>query len=423
MEQFNTGNDKSNVYNLANLWGWTSKQEPQSVVGLLQRYNRLALCGPGKSCKTSAAIQLSVAIAEGKEWLGWQCQQGKVLYINLDNDELNTIGHFKKVYDGLGIPADHLANITIHTLKGEKIISFGAFMDSVIGLAAGEQYMLVVIDPIDYLIDFDKGDPYQLITFDQELNRLVRVLGCSLVYTHSVQREVKGNKEMKKAVSNSRLLRLCDAYIEWIELEPTSNLSWTIRNNELVELYARELLQIDPDYYNENVFDALTETYSWKAADLEPHIKRVLTNEQQEALQVKANQLATRLDHRTAWRTIIVTKNFPPIKDREYWFDYPTHLKSDNQALSDLEPGLSLPLWKKGERSRKPKESKIHERAKKLKAAIEQFKDDNQESPTIDDIAAILGKTPRTVRNWLNEAKNEYVVSSGKIFTLDEMRA
>ncbi|WP_086351153.1 AAA family ATPase [Candidatus Enterococcus clewellii] len=416
MEQFNTGAANQPQNSLLSLWDRLPVSQPHLVTGLLKKFNIMALCGPSKSCKTSAAIQLSAAVAEGNKWLGWQCQHGKVLYINLDNDEISTMSHFKKVYSGLNMAADHLANITIHTLKGEKFLSFGSFVDSIIEFVANEQYTLVVIDPIDYLIDLDKGDPYQLITFDQELNRLVKTFGCSLVYTHSVQREVKGNKEMKKIISTSSLLRLCDAYIELVELEPTSSLSWSVRNSELVQLYGSELLHFYPAYYDENISEALPELFNWHYSDFEPHIDRIFTEEQKEALKEKADHLAERLDHRTAWRTIIITKDFPPIKDREYWFDYPIHKSDDSNLLSDLEPGHSLPLWKTGERSRKPKESKVNERAEKLKAAVEQFNDANQAPPSINDIAAILDKSPRTIRNWVNEFENDYIIKGGIVF-------
>lgn len=58
----------------------------------------MLLAGASKAGKSFALIQLCIAIAEGKQWLGFDCAQGRVLYVNLELDRASCLHRFKEVY-------------------------------------------------------------------------------------------------------------------------------------------------------------------------------------------------------------------------------------------------------------------------------------------------------------------------------------
>ena len=49
-------------------------------------------------------MELCIALAEGKPWLGFPCKKGRVLYVNLEIDPASAINRFLKIYDALSLP-------------------------------------------------------------------------------------------------------------------------------------------------------------------------------------------------------------------------------------------------------------------------------------------------------------------------------
>ena len=104
------------------------------------------MAGPSKAGKSFALIELTIAIAEGAKWLGWQCTQGHVLYVNLELDRASALHRFKDVYTALGIRPNHLHNIDIWNLRG-KSVPMDKLAPKLIRRAQKKGYIAVIIDP------------------------------------------------------------------------------------------------------------------------------------------------------------------------------------------------------------------------------------------------------------------------------------
>lgn len=92
------------------------------ITGVLRKGHKMLLAGPSKAGKSFALIELCIAIAEGRPWLGrFSCAQGKVLYINLELDRASCLHRFKDVYTALGLPPQNLRNIDIWNLRGASV--------------------------------------------------------------------------------------------------------------------------------------------------------------------------------------------------------------------------------------------------------------------------------------------------------------
>ena len=60
-------------------------EEPaQLVSGMLHKGSMLIIGGGSKGRKTWAFMHLAVCVSEGKNWWGWHCNKGRVLYLNFE---------------------------------------------------------------------------------------------------------------------------------------------------------------------------------------------------------------------------------------------------------------------------------------------------------------------------------------------------
>jgi hypothetical protein len=84
---------------------------PELVEGVLRRGHKMLLAGPSKAGKSYALIQLALAIAEGREWLGRRCARGRVLYVNLEIDPPSFAHRVAEVYAALGWPPGHVGDL------------------------------------------------------------------------------------------------------------------------------------------------------------------------------------------------------------------------------------------------------------------------------------------------------------------------
>ena len=88
------------------------------ISGVLRQGHKMLLAGPSKAGKSFALIELCIAIAEGKTWLGrFSCAQGRVLYINLELDRPSCLHRFKDVYTAMGLAPDNLRNIDMEMVR------------------------------------------------------------------------------------------------------------------------------------------------------------------------------------------------------------------------------------------------------------------------------------------------------------------
>ena len=120
---------------------------PPLIDGVLRQGHKMLLAGPSKAGKSFALIELCIAIAEGKTWFGWNCAQGKILYVNLELDRASCLHRFKDVYKALGFTPHNLHNIDIWNLRG-KSVPMDNLAPKLIRRAKQKGYIAVIIDPI-----------------------------------------------------------------------------------------------------------------------------------------------------------------------------------------------------------------------------------------------------------------------------------
>lgn len=200
-------------------------KEPQLINELLRRCQKMMIAAPSKSFKTSLAIYLAISIAEGKQWLGHDCMQGKVLYVNLNETANMLYAKFSDVYSALGWEMSNTKEILVHSLPG-KHENLAAFFNQIKEVAKGEGYKMIIFDSIDYILDIQQ--PGASIYINQALDDLCKQLGVCTVFTTSRQTNEDTNADS--------LYSLCDTTFEFIITKSTKN---KINKKYRCEVYSR----------------------------------------------------------------------------------------------------------------------------------------------------------------------------------------
>ena len=223
--------DLPDTENLAADWEHLPPLADPLIFGVLRKGHKMLLAGPSKAGKSFALIELCIAIAEGKPWLGqFSCAQGKVLYINLELDRASCLHRFKDVYTAMGLPPEHLKNIDIWNLRGASV-PMDKLAPKLIRRAQKKGYMAVVLDPIYKVITGDENSADQMAKFCNQFDLVCRALDCAVIYCHHHSKGAQGGKRsMDRASGSGVFARDPDAMLDMTELTPTDTIREQLRN-------------------------------------------------------------------------------------------------------------------------------------------------------------------------------------------------
>lgn len=211
--------DFPEIENIADVWNDPPKLSPPLIEGVLRQGHKMLLAGPSKSGKSFALLELCIAIAEGKTWLGWKCAKGHVLYVNLELDKSSCMHRIHNVYAALGWQPDNIGNLDVWNLRG-KSVSMDKLAAPLIERAANRNYIAVVIDPIYKIIIGDENNATQMAKFCNYFDMVCTELGCSVIYCHHHSKGSQGAKRsMDRASGSGVFARDPDALLDLIELE------------------------------------------------------------------------------------------------------------------------------------------------------------------------------------------------------------
>lgn len=402
--------------NLTETWDNPPPLAPALIDGVLRQGHKMLVAGPSKAGKSFALIELCIAIAEGANWLGWQCAQGKVLYVNLELDRASCLHRFREVYQALGLPPRNIDKIDIWNLRG-KTVPMDKLAPKLIRRAAKKGYIAVIIDPIYKVLTGDENSADQMAHFTNQFDKIATELGASVIYCHHHSKGAQGGKRsMDRASGSGVFARDPDALIDLVELELTNALIKQEENKAICDVYKKLIAKHNWDYYNENVSqdDVLS------ANTMEEHARKAIPDhiaKAQEAIR-KAVQYVRR---RTAWRVEGTLREYPKFEPLNIWFDYPIHRVDDVGSLKDLHPHGEEP-WKKAADKRKESAEK-ERRTKKAQFENAVANSNFGDPPTVKDVVEWFAKagkevSERTVRDWIK--RYGYTLRDGVIVKLDD---
>ena len=333
-------------------------ETPEEVIqGVLRKGRKMLLSGPSKAAKSCLLMELGIAIAEGRPWLGFPCRKGKVLYVNLEIDKSTFYRRLIDMYDTLGIEHDKDdsnfdSDDPYPTTDDFKIWNLRGFSNSLDTLCKPISYIcreekidVLIIDPIYKVLTGDENNAGDIGQFCNQLDWIIDQTGCAVIFSHHHSKGAKGNRQVLDRSSGSGVFaRDPDTILDLIQLDPPKSVQE----------------QKGPLY--------------------------------------------------SAWRMEAVLREFPSRDPVNLWFHYPIH-ELDTEGLLDQAGASGTP------QSNLQKSSKFITREEREAAFHQAFNDLSKDGAPVK-VAAMAKKmkvTQQTVRNRYEELKDHYWLDSGLI--------
>lgn len=396
--------DLPDFEDMSDAWENMPELAPPLIENVLRQGHKMLLAGPSKAGKSFALIELAIAIAEGRKWLGWQCAKGKVLYVNLELDRASCLHRVRDVYSSLKIPSQHLHNLRIWNLRG-LTKPMDKLAPSLIWRAKRENFLAVIIDPIYKVITGDENSADQMAHFCNQFDKVCTALGCAVIYCHHHSKGSQGGKRsMDRASGSGVFARDPDALLDMTELTLTEDIIKQLKNNEACLVCADYLNKYAPDAArNASPDDLLSRSASMKLCCDN------LSRDSYEALKTALSASDEYVDQLTAWRMEGTLREFPKFSPKNLYFRYPVHEEDGVGVLKDLQADVELKSYQRGAKRGHERQS-ANAKAKsadKNAELINTFNAVNIDGHvTVTEIAEYIGVSEKTIRRRLSGSKD-----------------
>ena len=338
---------------------------PELIKGVLRESHKMLVAGPSKAGKSFLLMELCIAFAEGRSWMGFECEQCKVLYVNLEIDEATCEHRFIAIYEKLGFTKDnwHADNIQVLPLRGQAK-PLDDLVPQLIDAIKDQGYKAVIIDPIYKVITGDENNASDMGHFCNQFDRLCQALGCAVIYCHHHSKGAQGQKKAQDRASGSGVFaRDPDALIDIIEIEKSED---------------------EPMAFGESInVDS---------------------------------------QHGPAFRMDFSLREFASPKPVCMWFDYPCHVVDTagvlDGALADGEEETRE--MKAAKRQKKMSESRLID-AYAGRTVLHNPKLPADKGCPISVLAEEVGVTDRTLRNFFKEHTNNWRNDKGIVYYLGDL--
>ena len=341
------------------LWDNMPDLAPPLIEGILREGHKMLIAGPSKAGKSFALIQLCISIAEGRPWFGFDCTQGKVLYVNLELDRASCLHRFKDVYEALEQQPTNIGNISIWNLRG-KSLPMDQLAPKLIRRAQKRNYKAIIIDPIYKVITGDENSADQMANFCNQFDKVCTELKCAVIYCHHHSKgSQSGKRSMDRASGSGVFARDPDALLDLLELE--------------LENMNEDKLQDAP---------------------------------------IDTSQC-------TAWRMEGTLREYPKFKPVDLWFEYPIHKVDTNGflAMAQFDSPQSKGLDKMNKRKQAIKEKKKEQLVDAFNIAAAENGFNGRAD--IKRVAEIMEVSEMTVRRYLRETPI-FNIDKGELFKVDD---
>jgi len=196
---------------------------PELIGGILREGNKMIITGDSKAGKTCLSQNLAVCIAEGRPWLGkFKCEQGKVLYMNLEVEVASLYHRFIQLYDALDIKLSqaNASNIHLWNLRGYAL-PLDKLADKIIRRCRKQNYKAIVLDPLYKVQQGDENSAEAIIKFCNALDKIAHETGAAIIYDHHHPKGDSGSKKtIDRGAGSGVFARDADAIVDISNLDP-----------------------------------------------------------------------------------------------------------------------------------------------------------------------------------------------------------
>lgn len=388
------------------------------IEGILRQGHKMLLVGPSKSGKSFSLIELCIAIAEGTKWMGRQCKQGDVLYVNFELDRASCLHRFKDVYQTLGLTPNNANRIFVWNLRG-KTPALDQLVPKLIRRAEKKKYIAVVVDPIYKVITGDENSASEMAKFCNQFDKIADALGASVIYAHHHSKGAQGGKKsMDRASGSGVFARDPDALLDMIELDMNKEVKEHFINEARVEAMHAVLDKYVPKWRTYIYQTKKTDDHDFEA--MNDYCAEMLGFEQMNELQYLTELKVNEAKHITALQISGTLREFATFDPINCFFKYPVHFLDNGNLLKGCRPEGSKKK-SKFEKMNETNKKKQDENIELFLNAFEQLNHDGQ--VTVKELAEsglMMGKTYSAITNaiprWIkNGSLEEFEYAKGVI--------
>ena len=193
-------------------------EPPEAMIeGILRKGHKMLLAGPSKVGKSYLLQELCIALADGREWLGFKCRKSRVAYVNLEIDEYSCMNRVREIYAAMGSQLETEGNLSIMNLAGHTD-SLDKMSTDLISDIQYYGYELVVLDPAYKILMGDENNATEMSRFFGELDKICKKTGAAVILCHHHSKGYQGNKRsMDRASGSGVFARDPDAIVDLLE--------------------------------------------------------------------------------------------------------------------------------------------------------------------------------------------------------------
>ena len=388
------------------------KLSPELIKGLFRANQKMMLSGASKSGKSFMLIELALCLASGRPWLGYSCQECKVLYVNLEIAEASFLKRVDDVSAAIGLKrGEWNMNLKILNMRGFHT-TLEQMRGALIGAALDEEadtgvpYSAIILDPIYKISNGEENSAKDVGAFCSQLDIICRETGSAIIFSHHHSKGDQGYKSAQDRASGSGVFaRDADTMIDMIELEIDKDTYQAMKSYFACSYWIR-LLDEQYEGWREDVGeDTLTKSgelaalYQTKAKLTSKVISYM--NENIEA------DFQTTLKGKTPLRMEFTLREFASPEPMNCFFSHPVHVPDKDGVLAAADPVSHI----QGQKKEKVKEAKKN----KLVAFYETVCNLIVENgfTTYQDIHDVIGYSDDTIRRRLKEFEDEFETVKG----------
>lgn len=323
--------------NLSDVWSKMPPLAPPLIHGVLRQGHKMLISGASKAGKSFMQIEMAIALAEGIPWMGWECAQGKVVYVNFELDRASCLHRFKDVYQAMRVEPRNLSNIDIWNLRG-KAMQLDKLAPKLIRRAKKAKPLAIILDPIYKVLTGDENSAEQMAIFCNQFDRVCAEVECSVIYCHHHSKGAQGGKKaMDRASGSGVFARDPDAILDLIELP--------LKDSHFEYLKTKAACHAICKYMDANQLgwrnDLGPDEFMSKAALLD-YCRGATTPDSFKELEKAISEAEHHAEHISAWRIDCTLREFEKPAEQNVYFSWPIHVSDDSGALRDIRPEVEI---------------------------------------------------------------------------------
>lgn len=388
------------------------KLSPELIKGLFRANQKMMLSGASKSGKSFMLIELALCLASGKPWIGYECQECKVLYVNLEIAGSSFLKRVDDVSEAIGL--DRSAwnlNLKILNLRGFHT-TLESMRGALIGLALEEEaetgipFSAIILDPIYKISDGEENSAKDVGRFCSNMDIICRETNCAMIFSHHHSKGDQGAKSAQDRASGSGVFaRDADTMIDMIELDIDKDTYMAMKGRFACKYWARLL---DDKYggWRENVSEDDLEDSGKMATIYRDHAKvteRVINylNHNIE------DEFRASTRGRVPLRMEFTLREFASPDPVNCFFSHPVHVPDDDGVLAAADPLCHI-LGQKKEKVKKVRKTKSDAFYEALFGIVLE-----NGFATYKDLETALKKSNSSIRRMVAKINDDYVVVEG----------